>query len=501
MAIIVILILGFLFRLINLNQSLWLDEAIQALTAQGSLRGVFTELRGDFHPPLYHLLSWFWVHLFGSSEIVLRLPSVFFGSATIYLVYLIAKLLVDSENDRRRKRLSLFPLIAASFLATGPFHLYYSQEARMYSLTTFLASLSMYFFLCLLKSQTSSRQKKRSYQLVNYTLATVLLLYSDYYGWLVLLAQLITAAAFFRKKMLFLLRGVLIVGFLFLPWLPFLFTQLRVGRQALHSLPAWGQLVNLGFFKALPLTLVKFSLGRMTIFNKKLYALVAGGVLLFEAEIIGRGLKEKFWGRQGRPATVSHGQLAALILWFIVPLLFAWLLSLFVPNYQPFRLLLALPAFYLLLAYCLLSFSMTTAAVIVVIILGINLFSVSVYNVNPYFHREDWRGVSRYIDSRGTKKAIALLPSNTSAWPYRYYSQQKVALITPAQGVRRVADEIPKSLKEKLADRDYVFYIRYLVPLFDPQEKISSWLAEEGFVKIKEISFNQIPIWEYERIQ
>ena len=86
-----ILILGLGLRLVNLNQSLWLDEAVQAITSQGSLLGVFQELSGDFHPPLYHLLMWCWVHSVGNSEIILRLPSVIFGTLTIYVVYLIAK--------------------------------------------------------------------------------------------------------------------------------------------------------------------------------------------------------------------------------------------------------------------------------------------------------------------------------------------------------------------------------------------------------------------------
>ena len=98
MGIIIVLVLGFILRLINLNQSLWLDEAVQAITSQGTFLNLFQELRGDFHPPLYHLFMWVWVHFFGNSEIILRLPSVIFGTLTIYIVYLIAK----EKWDRRK---------------------------------------------------------------------------------------------------------------------------------------------------------------------------------------------------------------------------------------------------------------------------------------------------------------------------------------------------------------------------------------------------------------
>ena len=44
-----------------------------------------------------------------------------------------------------------------------------------------------------------------------------------------------------------------------------------------------------------------------------------------------------------------------------------------------------------------------------------------------------------------------------------------------------------------------VFYIRYLVPLFDPNEKILAELKAKGYTKVNEISFNQIPLWEFKK--
>ncbi len=73
MIIIAILAVGLTLRLVNLNQSFWLDEAVQAITSKGTFLSLFAELRGDFHPPLYHLLMWGWAHLFGNGEIAMRL--------------------------------------------------------------------------------------------------------------------------------------------------------------------------------------------------------------------------------------------------------------------------------------------------------------------------------------------------------------------------------------------------------------------------------------------
>jgi len=521
MAIVFILTLGLILRLININQSLWLDETVQAITSKGSFLGIFTELRGDFHPPLYHLIMWGWAHLFGNGEIAMRLPSVFFGTATIWVVYLIAKNLFPKKLSIIHSPLSI-PGIVSLFLVTAPFHIYYSQEARTYAMTAFFACLSMYYFIRLVRSQelgVRSGEKKTQYstlrtQNLKYILATVLLLYSDYYGLFVFLAQIIAAAIIFRKKFLSKYLNVYIsIILLFLPCLPLLWIQLKTGSQATAFLPEWGRLVNLSFLKALPLTFIKFSIGRITIFDKKIYALVAGVLFLVYGGIIlkaARGLmldvrnvKTKDTKRAGE----ASGQTSRIILfcWLFVPILLAWGISFFVPNYQPFRLLLVLPAFYLLLAYGISKISVSMIRIIgTIFILLVNLVSVGVYYTNPYFHREDWRGAVKYIESQDGKSSLALIPSETSHWPYEYYSKGKVKLVGVGQEIKPV-DE--KDL-EKLANSESlsiihspfsIYYLYYLADLFDPQSLIPNWLESQKFAKIGEVSFNQVLVQEWEK--
>jgi len=460
-----ILILALFLRLINLSQSLWLDEAVQAITSRGSFFGIFQELRGDFHPPLYHLFMWGWVHLFGSREIILRLPSVIFGVATVAVIYLIAKEFKSS-----------IPKIAALFMATAPFHIYYSQEARNYALTTFLTALSMYFFIRLIN-------KKKG--IGGYLVATTLLLYTNYFGLFILLAQALVCLIQRRRKQLWLMFYCLL---LFVPNLVLLRIQLLTGRQATTSLPEWGRLVNVNFLKALPLTFIKFSIGRITIFNKKIYALIAGILFIIYGAIITRGLVNK-----KRPLI--------LFSWLIVPIFCAWLVSLFIPNYQPFRLLLVLPAFYLLLAWGISKIKITILRnIVVILVLLVNLASVSVYYSNPYFHREDWRGLVQYIEAQPEKEKLTILPSYTSYWPYEYYSSGKVELVSVSLGVKAITQEDINNLTIEQFSHKTIYYIRYLVSMFDPQEKAISWLNQNGFVKIKEVSFNQIPVWIYEAL-
>src|SRR3989344_764096 len=113
--IIIVLILAVVLRLVSLNQSLWLDEAINVNVAQVlSLKRLILDYSlGDFHPPLYNAVLYFWIKVFGSSEIATRMPSVIFAIGNILTVYLIGKKLFGRKTG----------LIAATLLSTAPLHI------------------------------------------------------------------------------------------------------------------------------------------------------------------------------------------------------------------------------------------------------------------------------------------------------------------------------------------------------------------------------------------
>lgn len=462
--IFLILLLALILRLVNLNQSLWLDEAVQAITAQKSISYLFGEITGDFHPPSYHFLMHYWVKAFGVSEISLRLPSVLFGAGTVGIIYLIIKRLVNSKN---------IGLLGALFLATAPFHIYYSQEARMYSLAAFLVAGSMFFFLKI------NELKIKNLTYLGYFLFTLLSLYTDYYAFLILLAQVIYLLV--KKKLRIIIPVLLLIILFYLPWLPMLFTQLQTGMLATQELPGWGRLVNVNFIKALPLTFVKFSFGRIFLFNRVVYAFASGVALSFFGWLIINNWKKKpLW----------------LFLWLLVPVFVAWGASLVAPNYQPFRLLLVLPAFYLLITLGINGTNNKwTRLLIIGIILLINLVSLGIYYFNPYFHREDWRGVAEKVRVSGNPIVIS---SSAFNWPLLYYGAEN-SVISASHGVKTISDKSEEEFLMQVDQVDKLFYTPYLADVYDPSLKAPSWLEQSGFVKINEYSFNQIPVWEYER--
>lgn len=114
-------------------ECLWYDETFTVWLATLPLPNLLEATAGDVHPPLWYLIEWVVVGLLGSSNIAMRLVSGLAGVALIPAVY---RLAVAFELDRSRA------LAAAALAAVAPFMVYYSHEARAYSLIFLLTTLS-----------------------------------------------------------------------------------------------------------------------------------------------------------------------------------------------------------------------------------------------------------------------------------------------------------------------------------------------------------------------
>ncbi|MBV8713244.1 MAG: glycosyltransferase family 39 protein [Solirubrobacterales bacterium] len=118
-------------------QSYWFDEAQAAHELHLSLGSMLSFMvEHETNPPLYFVLGWAWVHVFGAGEVALRSLSALAGTATIVLAYLCGRELVSRAAG----------LLAAALTALSPFMIWYSQEAREYMLLAALCGASLLFF-------------------------------------------------------------------------------------------------------------------------------------------------------------------------------------------------------------------------------------------------------------------------------------------------------------------------------------------------------------------
>jgi len=136
-------LIGAVLRFYNLGfNSLWLDEASTLNFAVKSLPEIWQATTGgEFNPPLFYWTEHIML-VFGNSEVVLRFIPALLGVLTIPLIYLVGKEFMDRNTG----------IIAAAAFAFSPFLIYYSQDARAYSMMLFFVTFAMVFYFRALKS-------------------------------------------------------------------------------------------------------------------------------------------------------------------------------------------------------------------------------------------------------------------------------------------------------------------------------------------------------------
>ena len=425
-----ILLAAFIIRLISINQSLWLDEATSALVARMSLTNIFTKfLPNDFHPPLYYLVLKYWVSIFGSSEVALRFPSIIFGVGTIYIVYLITKKYFSKNTG----------LVAAALLSTSGLAIYYSQEARMYTLAAFLVTLSFYYFI-------ENRWK-------SFATTVVLIGLTDYVSLFILPVYLLINPKVWKKT----LTSFIPLGIGFLLWLPIFIRQISAGSSVVGS--AWWNILGTVTFKNIELIPVKFILGRISFDNKTLY----GAVVLFTFIVFGYAL------------ILVRQKARAFWYWLVIPILIGVLISFKVPSLTYFRFLFCLPAFYILVAYGVERMG-KYKYVLLGAILTVNLLSSFYYLLNPKFQREDWRSAAATIGSDAV-----VFPKNSHEEALIYYGKASqiidVSSIEPSNRV--------------------IWLSRYVWEITDPEDLTRAKIEKLGYTKAGEYNFNGVVFYRY----
>lgn len=434
--ILAVIVFGFLLRVISLNQSFWLDEATSGLVVRSfNLGEIITKFSpGDFHPPFYYLVLKIWSYIFSTNEIALRFPSIVFGLLTVYLVYLIGKKLFSSKVG----------LIAGALLATSGLHIYYSQEARMYSLTAFLVSFLIYLFL------------KKKWLIFSIILMLVGL--TDYPALLIIPVFWILAKKDWKK----LSVSHIPLLFSFLLWLPIFVKQLSGGLSVNTNSPDWWKLLGQTSVKNVALIPVKFILGRISFDNKYLYAVAVGTISVIIVYLLIKSLKE-------------FKKTNILWYWLIIPIILAAIVGFKISVLSYFRLLFCLPAFYLLMAVGI-SKIPKYANYLLGILLISNLVFSGIYLFSPRFQREDWRSVAGVL---GDSKIV--FPANSQKEALTYYGK-KDQIISP--------NEINNKYKE-------IYLSRYVWEIFDPSDSARQKIESLEYNKIGEYNFNGVVIYKY----
>jgi mannosyltransferase len=148
--LVALIVLAAALRLATLGeQSFWYDEAFTPVHVLHASLGA--TLRAVVHhentPPLWYLVAWADMRLFGDGAVALRLPSALAGIATVPVVWAICQMYAGRRGA----------LIGAAIVAVNPLFVWYSQEARAYGLFVFMSALATLCFVRALQAPTRGR--------------------------------------------------------------------------------------------------------------------------------------------------------------------------------------------------------------------------------------------------------------------------------------------------------------------------------------------------------
>ena len=173
-ALLVLTGVGAVLRFATLGQqSYFYDEAVTAAMTDGSLVDVFRGVVDtESTPPLYYVLAWIWAHAVGSEEAQLRSLSAIAGTLVVPVAFLAGRVVGTVRIG----------LAAAALAAVSPMLIWYSQEARAYSLLALLGGVSFVAFV-LARSDPSRRR------LVWWAVIASLAVATHYFAGFVILAE------------------------------------------------------------------------------------------------------------------------------------------------------------------------------------------------------------------------------------------------------------------------------------------------------------------------
>lgn len=196
------------------------DEGIILKIASSSnLKAVLGSVANDVHPPLFHILQYFDLKIFGSGEFGARILSASCGVAVIYVIFILFRKLSNEKIAYLVALLSIFSSILA----------YHAAEIRPYALFTLIFFSQLYLFVLML-------EKKRFWIVFNFCVLSTLMVLTQYLGFIILLGEGIYLIFNFRRN--FKIRNVLAlfipIGLFSLLWGGSFYHQL-IGRLSEQS--------------------------------------------------------------------------------------------------------------------------------------------------------------------------------------------------------------------------------------------------------------------------
>lgn len=385
--LLVLLVFGVALQFAGAAQkSFWEDETFTAyviLESADASSLIRTMTTRDIHPPLYTLLSYFWVQPLGLTEVRLRSLSILCIALALALTYKLA-------SETLGQRAAWFTVV---LLASSPLLVMYGHNARYYAMSAFLTLLVT---LCTYYYQRSGRPiyllpyivAGAALPYVVYTSASVLVACSFWY-----LFEWSRQPPSLGKLLLWILAQVVIIA-LFLPWIAVLQSDVQAVVGPAATISALELLKRAGYLGVI------FGIGEtIALFNPVAWLglTITVGIALFAIIKIGRP------GAVWLPfifLVTTEGANLALNLAMREPIF----------QNLPHRTLYAFPFFMMIIGYGLSRMGRRTGIVLCTLLLSVYGYGL----VNYFTYRQflkptmqvPWRDIMGQIKMEATDDAV-----------------------------------------------------------------------------------------------
>jgi mannosyltransferase len=499
------------------DQNIWWDEGLAIWAVRQGWVRMTLWTASDVHPPLYFWLLKAWVSLAGESEFAARFISLLCGVVTVAALYPLAKALLGRR----------IALLATFLLAFSRFHVWWSQEMRMYIVATLWGVLSLHMLLrwCAAEGWWSTEGETRRQhpvrQALLYVLTTVAGLYTLYLFVTVALIEnlfflylLLRQTTHMRRRSLtrWVLAQVAVLG-LFAPWL-------AVALPRMHS---WSvaEPFSPRVFVQLYATLLTLGIStyveRYTGLVAPFFAIIATAVLtplLRPAFCTGlwwpggkRLRRDQTAADQptgGMARGVREGPSIALLLglYLIVPTVVVYALTLprglfYAPRVEARYLVLFAPAFYLLLAWslALLYHRAKWLGLAALLFVAIAFAWTLPEHYSGRYLRDEHQTMVRIIAAYAQPADAVLLVSGSRYPVFGYYygrlpdsSTLPPFYALPQHSLQISQDNVEGELGPLATTHTRLWLAQVNAPMDDPQGLVQTWL-DQHYVRMSSFDF------------
>ena len=476
-----ILLTALFLRLYRLSsQSIWVDEMLTISSSGINVPLSPIDIFDNLHGPLHSIIMFLWVKLAGDSEFALRLPSVIFSVLSMLAIYKVVLKLSDSRTA----------VIALTVMAVSPFHIWYAQEARNYSMLLFFSALSFGGFLDLLSEPT----RNNFWRYVLFTLAAFL---SNMSAAFIVIVQDIFFLFSPRKLSLrSLVLAHVFLALLLLPWLTGMFQRVefhRLARTAPYpeseflrgpttsspfALPYTFFVFSLGYSLGPSLTELHESIG-LASFARYAPVLIPAALGFSLALVLGI-------------ISLRHRKrlLFLLLIWIVLPLAVVSFFAL--KNFKPFNpryVMVSYPAYVMLLAEGLLlrkrslkgaviRLALCTLILVTVLVSLRNYYDVAAYG------KDDFRSAARTLQAEFAPGDVVFAEGTYEPLNYYLRNTEKAITILPLYRETIGSDaRLRVFVLEKSQDADRVWLLTSRLWDLDPEKKVPELFRQIFVIK------------------